>query len=110
MKGFSPRNLKYMRSFAEAYTGHSFVQQVAAQIPWFHNCTLLDKVSDPKERQWYLKKTIEHGWGRNILSLQIESRLFQRQDKVLTLCEIKYVQNLSGQKVIRDLESKIRVL
>ena len=84
MKGFSPRNLKYMRSFAEVYPDHSFVQQVAAQIPWFHNCTLLDKVPDPKERQWYFKKTIEHGWSRSILSLQIESRLFQRQGKAVT--------------------------
>lgn len=44
MKGFSPRNLKYMRSFAEAYLDEQFVQQLAAQIPWFHNCILLDKV------------------------------------------------------------------
>jgi len=44
MKGFSPRNLKYMRAFAEAWPDFEFVQQVAAQIPWFHNCLLLDKV------------------------------------------------------------------
>jgi hypothetical protein len=42
MKGFSPRNLKHMRAFAAAYPSESFVQQVAAQIPWFHNCVLLD--------------------------------------------------------------------
>lgn len=36
--------------------------------------------------------------------------LFQRQDKVLTLCEIKQVQSLSGQKVIRDLGNKVRTL
>jgi hypothetical protein len=34
MKGFSPRNLKYMRAFAKAYSEESFVQQVAAQIPF----------------------------------------------------------------------------
>lgn len=84
MKGFSPRNLKYMRAFAETYPDKSFVQPAAAQIPWFHNCILLDKVSDPKEREWYLRKTIEHGWSRNILSLQIESCLFQRQGKAVT--------------------------
>src|SRR5262245_10008277 len=38
MQGFSPRNLKYMRAFAEAYSDEPIVQQVAAQIPWFHNC------------------------------------------------------------------------
>ena len=37
MKGFSARNLKYMRAFAEAYPDKQFVQQLAAQIPWFHN-------------------------------------------------------------------------
>ena len=45
MKGFSPRNLKYMRRFAEVWAGEEFVQQVAAQLPWFHNCVLLDKVA-----------------------------------------------------------------
>ena len=40
MKGFSARNLKYMRAFAEAWPDEPFVQQVAAQIPWFHNCVL----------------------------------------------------------------------
>ena len=51
MKGFSPRNLKYMRSFAEAWTDAEFVQQVAAQLPWFHNCVLLDRVRGPERRQ-----------------------------------------------------------
>ena len=44
MKGFSARNLKYMRAFAEAYPDKQFVQQLAAQIPWFHNCVIMDKV------------------------------------------------------------------
>ena len=39
MKGFSPRNLKYMRAFAEAWPASQFVQQAAAQLPWFHLCT-----------------------------------------------------------------------
>jgi predicted nuclease of restriction endonuclease-like (RecB) superfamily len=46
MAGFSPRNLKYMRTFAEAWTDEGFVQQVAAQIPWFHNCVLLDHLKN----------------------------------------------------------------
>jgi len=37
MKGFSPRNLKYMRAFAEAWRDSEFVQQAAAQLPWGHN-------------------------------------------------------------------------
>jgi predicted nuclease of restriction endonuclease-like (RecB) superfamily len=64
MKGFSPRNLKYMRRPAEAWTEAEFVQQVAAQLPWFHNCVLLDKVSEADKRRWYARATLQHGWSR----------------------------------------------
>lgn len=84
MKGFSPRNLKYMRSFAEAWAEEPIVQQVAAQIPWFHNCVLLDKVKEPGERAWYVRQTVEHGWSRNVLVHQIEGNLYSRQGKAIT--------------------------
>lgn len=84
MKGFSPRNIKYMRAFADAYTEEQFVQQVAAQIPWFHHCVLLDKVKDPAERAWYIQQTVENGWSRNVLVLQIESGLYRRKGKAVT--------------------------
>ena len=78
MKGFSARNLKYMRAFAEAWPDQSFVQQVAAQIPWFHNCVLLDKLSSPEEREWYARKAIENGWSRASLVHQIDTKLHMR--------------------------------
>ena len=84
-KGYSVRNLKYMAKFAETYPVREFVQQVVAQIPWGHNVVLLDKVSDAKEREWYIKKSAKNGWSRNVLVHQIESGLYQRQvlvDKV----------------------------
>ena len=84
-KGYSVRNLKYMAKFAETYPNREFVQQVVAQIPWGHNVVLLDKVSDTNEREWYIKKSAENGWSRNVLVHQIESGLYQRQvlvDKV----------------------------
>ena len=84
MAGFSPRNLKYMRAFAEVWPEEPIVQQLAAQIPWFHNCVLMDKVKDPEERAWYVQKTLEHGWSRSILGMQIESGLFHRQGKAVT--------------------------
>lgn len=84
MKGFSLRNLKYMRTFAEAWTDFLFVQQVAAQIPWFHNVVLIEKVKDPSLRLWYAQKTIEHGWSRAMLVHQIESGLCERQGKAIT--------------------------
>lgn len=84
MKGLSSRNLKYMRTFAESWPEESIVQQLVAQIPWGHNVRLLDKVKDPIARQWYIKKIIEHGWSRNVLSMQIETDLYQRQGKAVT--------------------------
>lgn len=84
MKGFSRTNLLYMRAFAESYPDEPFVQQVAGQIPWFHNCTLLDKVKAREERDWYLRATKEYGWSRAVLVHQIETHLYQRQGKAIT--------------------------
>ena len=84
MKGFSPRNLKYMRAFAEAWPDVQFVQQAAAQLPWFHLCTLLDKLKTREERDWYLAQTVKHNWSRNILGMQIETRLLERSGKAVT--------------------------
>lgn len=84
MQGFSSRNLKYMRAFAEAWPEEQFVHQAGAQIPWKHNCILLEKVKDPAERLWYIQQTVENGWSRNVLVLQIESGLFQRQGGAIT--------------------------
>jgi predicted nuclease of restriction endonuclease-like (RecB) superfamily len=83
MKGLSPRNLKYMRAFAAAWPSRRFVQQLAAQMPWFHNCVLLDRVPDAKTRAWYATQTIAHGWSRNVLSLQIQGRAHDRQAKAV---------------------------
>jgi predicted nuclease of restriction endonuclease-like (RecB) superfamily len=79
MSGFSPRNLKYMRKFAETYPDKTIVQQVAAQIPWWHNVILLDKVNNTEKRLWYAQKAIEYGWSRSVLTIQIETKLYERQ-------------------------------
>ena len=81
MSGFSPRNIKYMRKFAECWTDFSIVQQVVAQIPWRTNRMLLDKLNTQEERLWYAYKTIENGWSSNVLELQIQSRLMERTGK-----------------------------
>ncbi len=104
MKGLSPRNLKYMRAFAEAWPEESIVQQAAAQIPWFHNCTLLDKVKDPLERLWYTQQTIANGWSRNVLVLQIESGLYRRQGKAISNFEVALPKPQSdlAQQLLKD--------
>jgi predicted nuclease of restriction endonuclease-like (RecB) superfamily len=78
-KGFSPRNLKYMRKFAESWPDFSIVQRTVAQIPWRSNITLLDKIKEPALRLWYAQKTIENGFGKDMLVFQIESELHKRQ-------------------------------
>jgi len=81
MKGFSPRNLKYMRAFAEAWPDEAIVQAVLAQFTWYHNLAILEKLSGPEDRIWYAKATIQHGWSRNVLVHQIESGRLHRQGK-----------------------------
>ncbi|MBK2061080.1 PDDEXK nuclease domain-containing protein [Francisella noatunensis] len=83
LKGFSVRNLKYMRKFADEFLDSVFVQQVVAQIPWGHIIVLMNKMSDIDARIFYINKTIEHGWSRNILNLQIETNLHIRQGKAV---------------------------
>ncbi len=72
MKGFSPRNLKYMRAFAEAWPDEEIVQQAVARLPWGHNVRLLDRIKSRHERLWYARQAIEHG------------RLHRRAGKALT--------------------------
>lgn len=84
MKGFSPRNLKYMRAFALAWPDEAIVQEALAQLPWYHHLALLDKLPDPETRRWYAAKAIEHNWSRNILVMQIETRLLERSGQAVS--------------------------
>lgn len=83
-KGFSPRNLRYMRSFAEAWPDKTILQRVVAKLPWGQNVTLLDKLNTTERRLWYADQSLEHGWGRDMLVHQIESNLYARQGKAVT--------------------------
>ncbi len=57
------------------------MQQAAAQLPWFHNCVLLDKVKNVDERLWYIKQTVANGWSRNVLVMQIETVSIARRER-----------------------------
>jgi predicted nuclease of restriction endonuclease-like (RecB) superfamily len=81
MKGFSPRNLKYMRAFAEAWPQREIVQASLAQLTWYHNIALLEKLNTPEQRLWYAQKAFQHGWSRNILAVQIDARVIERHGK-----------------------------
>ena len=109
LKGFSPRNVWRMRAFYLAYrqsqkrmvppshkgNAEKLPQPVAeieraklpppvAVLPWAHNVILMEKIRDLKERLWYAQQTVEKGWSRSILVLQIENELYHRQGKAVT--------------------------
>lgn len=49
-KGFSPRNLKYMRKFAQLWDSEAIVQAPLAQLPWYHQIALMEKLDGSEER------------------------------------------------------------
>jgi len=104
MTGMSPRNLKYMRAFAEAWRDEQFVQQVAAQLPWGHTMVLLDQLKTADEREWYTRQAVEHGWSRAVLSNQIASDLRGRTGAALTNFErtLPEPQSELAQQLIKD--------
>ncbi|HKU29877.1 PDDEXK nuclease domain-containing protein [Arthrobacter sp. NyZ413] len=81
--GFSPRNLKYMRAFAEAWPDYAIVQRIA-QLPWVHQISLIQKLSDPESRLWYAAAAVEHGWSRNVLVHHIETKRMERSGKAIS--------------------------
>lgn len=82
IKGFSVRNIKNMKKFYLELSSNEKVQMASAQIPWSHNMVILDKVKDTDERLWYIEKCIENGWSVDVLEIQIDTKLYERQGKV----------------------------
>lgn len=100
-RGYSVRNLRYMKRFASAYPdfpilqvplaelkelpilqatlaeleneGKEFVQVPLAQISWYHHISLLPKVKDEAERAYYITETSQNGWSRDVMLLQIDN-------------------------------------
>ncbi|MCL2719342.1 MAG: PDDEXK nuclease domain-containing protein [Lachnospiraceae bacterium] len=77
--GYSVRNLKYMRKFAEMFPEVEIVQAPLAQLTWYHLQLLMDKVPDRAMYLWYADKTLDNGWSRNILLHQVGIKLYERQ-------------------------------
>ena len=104
MKGLSARNLVYMQTFAKAYPDFSITQEVLAQITWYHNITLLDKVKNYEERLWYVHETAKNGWSRNVLVAQIQTGLYKRQGKSVNNFQntLPSPQSDLAQSIIKD--------
>ena len=73
VRGFSPRNLKYMRKFAETWSDEAIVQGILAQLPWYQNIAILDKAREYPQRLWYARAAVEYGWTRDVLVHHIDT-------------------------------------
>ena len=93
--GYSVRNLKYMRMFAEEYpdfpiwqvslaeSGEEKLQVPLAQITWYHHISLISKVKDLRERAFYISETARNGWSRDVMLMQIDGKLYERSGKAI---------------------------
>lgn len=79
LRGFSARNLNYMKAFYEEYKDDEEFLHLGAKLPWKHNLALIQKVKDKNIRKWYMEKSIEEGWSKSILIYQIDTDLYKRQ-------------------------------
>ncbi len=78
MQGFSISNLERMKKFANEYPDLNSAQAVR-ELPWGHIVTLLHKIKNKAQREWYAQQTIENGWSRSVLDMQIATDLYGRQ-------------------------------
>ena len=98
VKGFSVENLKHMRYWFKFYNAEielqdvtqlEMVKKLIKSIPWGHNQRIMYKCRDVKEALFYVQKTLDNGWSRNVLVHEIESSLYERQGKAITNFDIK---------------------
>ena len=78
LKGFSVRNLKYMKSFYNEYKDDEEFVQLVAQLPWKHNITLMQKVKDKEIRKWYMNRCLEDDQSDSILIYQIDTNSIEK--------------------------------
>jgi predicted nuclease of restriction endonuclease-like (RecB) superfamily len=95
-----PPNLKYTRQFYQSSIG----QQLVAQIPWGHNILIFSKSKDTAEAFFYINETVENGWSRDVLALQLKTQLSQRQGKSINNFNKTLVEPLSelAQQTLKD--------
>lgn len=99
-KGYSARNLRYMKRFAREITDQNFLQTVSAKLPWSHNLVLIEKLKTMESRYWYGVKAIENGWSVAVLEHQIATGLIDREQG-------KKLQNF--EKLLPEVQSELAI-
>ena len=85
IKGLSASNLKYCLRFFQFYRADAPIgQQAVDQLPWGHNIQIFTKCSSVAEAGFYIEQTLEQGWSRDVLALQLKSNLYARAGKAVT--------------------------
>ena len=113
VNGFSVENLKHMRYWFRFYndeirlqdvTQLEMVEKIIKSIPWGHNQRIMYKCKDVKEALFYVQKTLDNGWSRNVLVHEIESNLYERQGKAITNFGIKLpeLQSDLAEQTLKD--------
>jgi len=108
IKGFSKRNLELIKQWYSYWSRDQLIaQQAVAQlilIPWGHNQQIINKCKDTHEALYYIKKAIQHGWSRSVLTHQIESGLYQREGKAISnfADTLPAVQSDLAQQMLKD--------
>ncbi len=65
-----------------------------ANLPWAHSVIPPEKCKEPEVRAWYAQAALHHGWSRNILAMQIDSKLRLRQGQSITNFCLSAADNL----------------
>ena len=78
--GYSPRNLKYMRKFAEIVNDEEKMHTVCALLSWSHNRRIIDKAKTLNEYLWYAEKVVENTWSVSSLEYHLDTKAYQRQE------------------------------
>ncbi len=76
--GFSAPNLYKMRQFYEAYRGNEILSPLVIEISWTKNLAILERCREESEREFYLRRTQQFGWTKNVLIHQIENRTYEK--------------------------------
>jgi len=103
MKGFSSRNLRRMRMFYNEYKDVQNWPLLVANLPWTHNCILIERIKKYDERMWYAEKCLENGWSKIVLVHQIDLNLYERQKKSLKLTNFDYKMPINQSELARDI-------